>query len=283
MRYVLAAALLLASPRAVGAAQEEAATGGAPYRSPYGVNLPFPAKELIPDLLDGERGDPRFEAKVPHADWYRHEKPRIGPWGPLPRAYEPPAFARGRSDDWKRARLLATALRFVGYGYRHHYIPDWDPPPGWYTPKPGGTRHDGKGVDCSNFTSFVLSQALGIGISSDVHKQAATETASIHGSDETFGVKIIPRQETVEGWKQVLRPGDLLFVRPRSGEGISHVVFWVGDWGTPAETSLVLDSHGADVRDSSGAMIPSGIQLRPFRPGSWYLASADHALRIIGP
>ncbi len=274
MRHLLAAALLLACPRAAG---------DAPYRSPYGVRLPFAVKELIPDLLDGERGDPRLEAKIPHADWYRHEKPRVGPWGPLPRAYQPPAIAAGRSDEWKRARILATALRFVGYGYRHHHVPDWDPPPGWYMPEPGGTRHDGKGVDCSNFTSFVYNQGLGIGISSDVAKQAATQTAVLNGSGETFAVKVIPRQDSLEAWKKALLPGDLVFIRPRSGEGISHVVIWVGDWGTPGDAPLVLDAHGADTRDSAGVAIPSGIRLRPFRSDSWYRTSADHAIRIVGP
>ena len=274
MRHLLAAALLLAWPRAAG---------DAPYTSPYGVRLPFAVKELIPDLLDGERGDSRLEAKTPHADWYRHEKPRVGPWGPLARAYPAPAIAAGRSDEWKRARILATALRFVGYGYRHHHVPDWDPPPGWFTPEPGETRHDGKGVDCSNFTSFVYNQGLGIGISSDVAKQAATQTAVLNGSGETFAVKVIPRQDSLEAWKKALLPGDLVFIRPRSGEGISHVVFWVGDWGTPGDTPLVLDSHGADTKDSAGVAIPSGIQLRPFRAGSWYLASSDHAIRIVGP
>lgn len=252
------------------------------YRSPYSVKLPWTAQELIPDLLEGERGLVRNEAKIPEFDWYGYSHPWVGPWGPRPRAYQPPQLAQGKSDDWKRARVIATALRFLGYHYRHHYIPDWDPPPGWYTPKPGGTRHDGKGVDCSNFTSFVYNQALGIGFSSDIHKQAAIDSVTIHGSDQTVPVKVIPIQDSPETWARVLKPGDLLFIRPRSSETVSHVVIWIGPWGQPDGQLLILDSHGADVRDSDGTLIPDGIQLRPFRPGSWYAVRADHAIRIIG-
>ncbi len=272
MKRLLLGALLVSCPG-------EAAP---PYVSPYRVDLPYPVEELIPDLLQGERGDLRFEAKVPHGQWYRHANPWIGPWGPLPREYPPPAVAGDGSDDWKRARVLATALRYVGYGYRHHHVPDWDPPPGWYTPKPGGTRHDGQGVDCSSFTSFVYNQALGIGISSDVVKQAATQAATLHGGGDAVPVKVLPRQKDLAGWREALRPGDLVFIRPRSGTGISHVVIWVGAWGVPGDPPLVLDSHGEDVRDSSGVLIPSGIHLRPFRADSWYCTSADHALRIVG-
>lgn len=256
--------------------------GGADYQSPYGVKLPWPIPELIPDLLEGKRGEAAREAKLPESEWYSHSHPWVGPWGPLPHKYKPPKLAEGKSDDWKRARIIATALRFIGYHYRHHYIPDWDPPPGWYNPKPGGTRHDGRGVDCSNFTSFVYNQGLGIRFSSDIHKQAALETVTVNGTEQELPVRLIPRQDSVEAWARVLKPGDLLFIRPRSSETVSHVVIWIGQWGMPGGRPLILDSHGADVRDENGALIPDGIHLRPFRSDSWYATRADHAIRIVG-
>lgn len=276
---ILATLLVLTTSAGTGNAGDD---GGMVYRSPYSVRVPWSAQELIPDLLEGERGMVGNEAKLPLNDWYGHSQPWVGPWGPLPRAYKPPQLALGKSDEWQRARVIATALRFLGYHYRHHYIPDWAPPPGWYTPKPGGTRHDGKGVDCSNFTSFVYNQALGISFSSDIQKQAAITSVTLHGSGLQVPVKLIPRQESADAWARVLKPGDLLFIRPRNSETISHVVIWIGVWGQPAGQTLILDSHGADVRDASGALIPEGIHLRPFRPDSWYAVRADHAIRIIG-
>jgi hypothetical protein len=254
------------------------------YQSPYDVKLPYSVQELIPDILSGERGDPKKESDVPFENWYSHDGiPHIGPWGPLPRAYDVPAISNGKSAEFKRARIIATAMRFVGYCYRHHYIPDWDPPVGWYTPKSGGTRHDGKGVDCSNFTSFIYNQGLGIKFSSDVEKQAAIDSAVINGSDNTTIVQVIPAQTSLEDWKKVLKPGDLIFIRPKGGDSISHVIMWIGSWGVaPEGTALVIDSHGADTRDSNGALIPNGIYLRPFTEKSWYFTNADHAIRIIG-
>jgi cell wall-associated NlpC family hydrolase len=286
MRLIVPAIMLLlvtcAAPLCL-AGDESAGGSDISYQSPYSVVLPWSEQELIPDLLEEKRGNPRFEAKIPQSEWYGHLDPRVGPWGPLPRAYPPPALAQLKGDDWKRARIIATALRFLGYHYRHHYIPDWDPPPGWYIPKPGGTRHDGKGVDCSNFTSFVYNQGLGIGISSDIHKQAATEFATIHGTDQPYPVLVIPHQDSASTWADVLKPGDLLFIRPRNGDFISHVVIWIGAWGAPAGgPPLILDSHGAEVRDSTGTLIPEGVYVRPFRPNSWYAVDADHAIRIIG-
>jgi hypothetical protein len=251
------------------------------YASPYSIRLPYSIEELIPEILSGERGDPRNESELPESVWYDHSK--VGPWGPLPRAYLPPADANGNSAMFKRARIIAVAMRYTGYGYRHHYIPDWDPPAGWHTPKPGGARHDGKGVDCSNFTSFVYNQGLGIKFSSDIQKQADISSASINGSGEYVTVEIIPRQETVEAWKKVLKPGDLIFIRPVSGSGISHVIMWLGEWGVSSDgTPLILDSHGEDARNSNGVLIPSGIYPRPCRETSWYMTNADHAIRIIG-
>lgn len=280
-KVFIAAFAAIMSLMSTNAAADEGLTADTEYTSPYSIRLPFTRQELIPDLLSGERGDPRKESELSFSDWYSHEK--VGPWGPLPKAYLPSAAAQGKSAEFKRARIIAAAMRYIGYGYRHHYIPDWDPPAGWHTPKPGGTRHDGKGVDCSNFTSFVYNQGLGIKFSSDIHKQADMDMASINGSGESITVTIIPRQETVGAWKKVLKPGDLVFIRNRAGNEISHVIMWLGEWGlAPGGTSLVLDSHGADTRDTSGALIPNGIYLRPFTDTSWYLINADHAIRIIG-
>ena len=255
-------------------------SAGATYESPYRVRLPWSDDELIPDLLASERGDPQFSAIIAPADWYG---PRIGRWGPWPRAYPPPAIAQDKSDEWQRARLIATALRFVGYRYRHHHLPDWDPAPDGHPAKPGGVPHDGKGVDCSNFTAFVFNQGLGVAISSDVRKQAATRTAVRNGTDRSFTVATIPQQETAAQWAQILKPGDLLYIRPRNSDSISHVLIWIGTWGISGKGDpLVLDSHGADVRNENGALIPAGVQLRPFRANSWYATRADHALRLIG-
>lgn len=251
-----------------------------PYRSPYKVELPFTTEELIPDLIKGERGAVAHESETPISEWYKAKR-KFGSWGPNPRPFPFPAIANEKSAEWKRARVIATALRFVGYHYRHHHIPDWDPPQGFHTPAEGEAKHAGKGLDCSNFTSFIYNQGLGIHLNSDINKQSGIVQAPINGTGRVLPIKTIPGQSTFEEWKQALRPGDLIYVRNRQ-QKISHVIVWMGDWGkSPDGTPLIMDSHGSDVKDSNGVLIPDGIHLRPFRPSSWYAKSSDHAHRII--
>lgn len=265
---------LLASSLAI--AQEPAA-----YRSPYKVELPFSVEELIPDLIKGERGSPTHESEIPFAEWNRPGHKKFGSWGPSPRHYPFPTIANGKSEEWKRARIIATAMRFIGYHYRHHHIPDWDPPQGFHTPADGEPSHAGKGVDCSNFTSFVYNQGLGIHLNSDINKQSRITQAQINGTSRSINIQTLPQQGSYEEWLKQLKPGDLIYVRSNQGK-ISHVIMWVGDWGkSPDGTPLIMDSHGAKVKDSNGVMIPDGIHLRPYRPDSWYAKSSDHAHRII--
>ncbi len=253
------------------------------YQTPYSVKLPWSAEELIPDILSGPRGEAQEESETPFREWNSPSlKKKLGSWGPRPRKFAPPEHANGKSPEWERARVIATALRYQGYAYRHHHIPDWNPPEGYHTPEKGETKHAGKGLDCSNFTSFIYNQGLGISLNSDVHKQAEITAAPVHGSSRTIRIRTIPGQGSVEEWQKALKPADLIYVRSNAGK-ISHVIMWLGEWGqSPDGTPLIIDSHGAEVKDSNGVQIPSGIRIRPFRPGSWYAKSSDHAHRILG-
>jgi hypothetical protein len=169
------------------------------YNSPYSVKLPWSTEDLIPDLLKGPRGEAHEESDTPFREWNSPSlKKKLGSWGPRPRKYSPPEHAKGKSEDWQRARVIATALRYQGYAYRHHHIPDWNPPEGYHTPEKGETQHAGKGLDCSNFTSFIYNQGLGISLNSDIHKQAEITEAPIHGSGRTIRIKTIPGQGSVE-------------------------------------------------------------------------------------
>ncbi len=251
--------------------------GAAPsYRSPYHLEFHHPTKALVGDLLEGPRGDPKYESETPHSEWYAERFLKSErPWGPRPRLYPPPPLAEGKSAEWKRERIIATASRYIGYDYQHHHLPDWSPP------ARGGTPGH-KGLDCSNFTAFAYNQALGIHINSDVKEQAEGKVAK---GAQHIGAKVtrIDRhdEESHPSWSARLKASDLVFVRNREGH-ISHVVLWLGPLGrSPDGTPLILDSHGEDVKDSAGVFVPRGIQIRPYRPGSWYDRSTSHALRLV--
>lgn len=250
------------------------------YRSPYRVEFTRPVAELVGDLERTERGDHRVEAAVPFAHWYSPRTlERWRAWGPIAREYPGVAGLEEWSVERKRERVIAVALRFSGYGYQHHHIPDWNPPEHWPWLSTCAGRN-GKGVDCSNLTGFVYNLGFGMRLNTDVVRQSEERAAKGPGEGRTTRLHLVELPSSYEERIQALRTGDLLFIRNRS-QKISHVVLWVGPIGrAPDGMPLVLDSHGEDVRDSEGQLVPCGVHLRPFRENSWYNRSASHALRI---
>ncbi len=250
--------------------------------APYRLAFTGSVADLIGDLEQTERGDPLREAKLPHSEWYSREtRRRCGTWGPEPRSYAPLANLSAASVEWQRERVVATAARFLGYGYQYHHIPDWDPPASWPWSETS-VGHNGKGVDCSNLTSFVFNQGFGIRFSSAIRVQAERDHA-IEKPRRTIAIRRIELPKGYEQRQKTLCTGDLVYIRGRVDGPISHVVIWVGSVGRSASgVPLVLDSHGPTVKDDAGRTIPCGVQLRPFRKDSWYNRCASHAHRIFG-
>jgi cell wall-associated NlpC family hydrolase len=251
------------------------------YRSPYSVKFTFPLRDLLGDLDNGSRGDHRLESSVAFPQWYsRHVRQEYGVWGPPARHYPLPDGLARRSIAWQRERVVAVGLRFQGYEYQHHHVPDWDPPPDWpWLQVRSG--HNSKGVDCSNFTAFAYNLGLGLKPSGNVKEQAEHREISGHGANNSRRAERIPKPASYADFVRTLRTGDLLYVRNNKGE-LAHVVLWIGPIGqSPDNAPLILDSHGQGVKDSNGESIPNGIQLRPFQEHSWYFQSASHALRIL--
>ncbi len=181
--------------------------------------------------------------------------------------------------QWKRERVVATAARFLGYGYQHHHVPDWNPPARWPW-KETCVGHNGKGVDCSNLTSFVYNQGFGIRMSSAIHQQAESHRA-LEERHESISLRTIELPDSYAQRQEILRTGDLVYIRGRADGPITHVVIWVGSLGrSPSGVPLVIDSHGSGVEDDWGRSIACGVQLRPFREHSWYHRCASHAHRI---
>lgn len=248
--------------------------------SEYQLHFNYSKEELIGDLVNTRRGDPRYESSTPHRHWYSHHmRHAMGAWGPRARIYPALHYLDDRPVEWRRERVLATAARFLGYEYQHHHIPDWNPPSNWPW-KPCCAGRNGKGVDCSNFTSFVYNQGFGIKFSSGIGEQSRIHTA-IEGGDERIRVETIELPKSYERRREVLRTGDLVYIRHREGAAVSHVVIWVGAIGVgDSDTPLIMDSHGGNVVDDEGRHIPCGIHLRPFRKGEWYDRCASHAHRV---
>jgi cell wall-associated NlpC family hydrolase len=246
----------------------------------YRLEFTHSVEAIVGDLEHTERGDPLRESNLPHSQWYSEEtRRRFHGWGPKPRSYSPLADLPLAPVEWKRERVIATAARFVGYGYQHHHIPDWNPPPTWPW-KETCVGHNCKGVDCSNLTSFVFNQGFGIRMSSAIRRQAESDRA-MEGHNESIAIRVVELPRGYEQRQQMLCTGDLVYIRGREEGPISHVVIWLGSVGrSPSGAPLVIDSHGSGVEDDGGRPIPCGVQLRPFREHSWYNRCASHAHRI---
>jgi cell wall-associated NlpC family hydrolase len=273
---ILSAAAIPSLPASLAAAEDLHVVRD----SGYSLHFNYSADELIGDLRHTERGDPHRQSHTPHRHWYSHHIRRtMGAWGPGARTYASLADLDDRPLEWRRERVIATASRFLGYAYQHHHIPDWDPPAHWPW-KPCCAGHNGKGVDCSNFTSFVYNQGFGIKFSSGIKEQSRIHTA-IEGGDERIGVKTVELPASYAERKKILRTGDLLYIRHNQESHVSHVILWIGDIGhSPSGVPLIMDSHGGEVVNDEGHHIPCGIHLRPFREGEWYDRCASHAHRV---
>lgn len=251
------------------------------YKSPYRVKFSFPEEELIGDLLRGPRSDWKDYATVPYSQWQNtSNQSRWGYWGPSIKHLSPPAGLAKKSPQWSRERVIATAMRYIGYSYQHHHVPDWEPPVDW--PRdPELKTPVGKGVDCSNFTGFVYNLALGILPSTGIKQQAEMSDAAGPGAGRSVPVRRIELPKSYDDFSKELNTGDLLFVKSNKGN-VSHVVLWVGKIGeSPDGMPLILDSTGTGAKDAKGETIPDGVHLRPFKRSVWYFTQASHVLRII--
>ena len=255
-----------------------------PYRSPYALRFSVPEQELLFDAR-GPRGAAGAQSSVPEREWYSEETRRKwGGWGVPARMFDCPPQVHEKPAEWRRQRVVAAASRYIGYEYQHHHVPDWNPPQGWpWNHCCAGKQ--GKGVDCSNFSGWNFNWALGIHLNTDIHKQAAEATAkSAHGEARAEVIKR-PEGNPAEWYDRLvktLKPGDLLYIRDNKQTKVTHVIMWIGECGTsPDGTPLVMDSTGGKIKDCNGHAIRCGIHLRPFKKGSWYHTSFDHAHRWV--
>lgn len=251
------------------------------YTSPYTVKFSFKEEDLIGDLLKGPRADSKEYASVPFQEWYNPaNQTRWTYRGPPAKHFNPPAGLSNKSPQWSRERVIAAGMRYIGYSYQHHHVPEWDPPAEWPRDSEQKTPA-GKGLDCSNFTAFAYNLALGIKPTGDIRDQSEMTEVKGPGPGRIIPVTRIELPTKHEDFEKELLSGDLLYIKNTKGV-LSHVVLWVGSIGrSPDGMPLILDSTGSGNYDAKGSEIPDGIQLRAFTPRSWYFRQASHVLRII--
>ncbi len=184
--------------------------------------------------------DKRPESTLPRREWYDRDWNRG--WGPFAATYPEVRVPAGCDPaTWKRDRIVAVARKYIGLSYRHHHIPDWDP-----SEKITSKANAEKGLDCSNFTSWVYNYGLGKKFTSDITDQAEGKDAP--------GRKLAPNEP--------LKPGDLMYILLEDRSKVSHVVIYVDE-------NHIIDSHGKN----------GGV--KEHAPVGWYKTHFAFARRII--
>ncbi len=282
---IAAGAILLLQAGNAGPAEAETKdfpVSSNPYTSQYSLKFSLPQATLSAPDSAAPRNDPHLQSETAYDNWYSPQiEKHYGSWGPEPRHYPPPSSGSDSlTPEWQRERILAVGQTLIGLPYQHHHIPDWNPPADWPQMEVR-SGHQSKGLDCSNFTSWLYNYGLGIKLITNVHKQANEVAVPGPGGQGTIQVQVINRPETNEKLLSTLIAGDLLYLKNKDGE-ISHVIVWTGDIGrAPDGAPLIMDCTDMERKDSSGVVIPVGVNLRPFTRESWYFRNFSHAHRII--
>lgn len=284
-----------------------------PYQSPYQVNFTIANATLTSDFTTSPRGVQSLEALAPDfAQWFNlgsyGSNVADQQFGPSPREFtqpSPPSLPPGVTvNQWRRERVVASAMTLLGHYYQHHHIPDWNPSfnPNW----PWSSvmlGMESAGIDCSDTSAWNYNFGLGIKlgprsasldqIAVPAFQAGITEAVSWDGTT-TFNVTTILQTSDngrgtpppFEQFASSLQTGDLLYINSNPGTGsISHVIMWLGNLAPPGQEGfpLILDSHdnAPPVADSNGNIVPAGVRIRPFRPTEWYYKAFNRANRII--
>ncbi len=193
--------------------------------------------ENAPDYNSSLTADFSLRDKLPQSKTPKHLWPTpnpgtgFGKWGPGAKQYpevNPPSWVQDPLQ-WKRDRIVAVGKKYLGLPYKHHHIPGM------------------KGIDCSNFTSWIYNYGLGVKkFTSGIGPQAEKAGSRLNSNDP-------------------LQPGDLLFIKgfgPKKDQ-IIHVVMYI-------DKNTILDSTTGGTNN---------VALRPFK--GWYKSHFSHARRII--
>jgi len=179
------------------------------------------------------------------------------------------------------------------------------------------------GIDCTDFSAYIYNVALGIQMHSGTPSQIQFTSgtgpevgnnpiATIVGADgsqiipnfikaATYGTSDRNEAGSLDGVIAQLQPGDLLYMK--AGGGISHVVVWLGAYGTNADGSastvpLIISSHDNTpaIFDTqainlttglpadgliSAHLPPPGVQILPFTSENWFYQNFSVAMQVL--
>jgi cell wall-associated NlpC family hydrolase len=179
------------------------------------------------------------------------------------------------------------------------------------------------GIDCTDFSAYVYNLALGV----QMHSGTSTQIKFTSGSGpatnnqptalvlDSAGALLAPNfllgpnygthdfngAESLDGVISLLQPGDLLYMVGSSN--ITHVVMWLGEYGTladgsPSPVPLVISSHDntpaifdtTAIHPVTGLPLdgliqehlpPPGVHILPFTSDTWFYQNFSVAMQVV--
>lgn len=229
-------------------------------------------------------------------------------WGPSTAAYPDWATTTNISAGcngtwWAQQRALSAIARVVAMdvNYCHHHCPSWDRNatstaiPAECSSTGSSRTYPDRGVDCSNYVSFVYNYAFGAKFISAIDQQACAPASAP-------GIALNITQDQQE----LMQPGDLLYITSNgiATTDVSHVVIFTGftvdfvNTSSPFYNSTVLRDVSSSqlscmvkqmkkmVANNQSVYVISdstnnGPSYRPF--AGWYYRAFSHVRRVISP
>ena len=178
------------------------------------------------------------------------------------------------------------------------------------------------GIDCTDFAAYTYNLALGI----QMHSGTANQITFSSGSgpalnnhpmatvlsatgdiinpnfllSPNYGTNALNGPTALDSLEAQLQAGDLLYIR--GGSDISHVVIWLGQYGTnadgtPSNIPLVISSHDntpaifdtTEIDPVTGLPLdgqidahlpPPGVEILPFTPDTWFYQNFSVAMQV---
>ena len=180
------------------------------------------------------------------------------------------------------------------------------------------------GIDCTDFSAYVYNLALGVQMHSGTPSQVTFSSGTAPATNNTpqalvldaegnvvtpqfflspnYGLSGVNEAGSLDGVISQLLPGDLLYMKGAGG-AISHVVMWLGEYGTgtngsPSGVPLVISSHDntpaifdtTAINMTNGLPLsgtaadhlpPPGVQILPFSSENWFYQDFSLAMRVV--
>jgi len=257
-----------------------------PYVSPYVLDSLFTFTDLGADFADRDLLNP---STMDTTQWYNInnqyyvDNPKQVTWGPWPSEFTSEA-GYPHNLRWQQQRIIYVAKRYIGTYFQHHHLLQWNPPSSWPwdTVNKVSLGHNSKGIDASNFVTWLYNYGLGFHLSPILDSQYVQKTFNGYGETPILNVIDVAIPASFDTLVKNLEIGDIIYCSQDPGSTKPyHAAIWIGKTKPSDNYYLVIDAYDGTVKDLNNVNVPQGVQVRPITASSFYFTNILKVRRII--